>query len=143
MNRHLSLLALAVCIPLTAAVLSPASNASSKASPRSIEPATTKEVPRESWIDGTITSWRVEEDGGVLIRVKRADGSGSDWMRTAANQSAATQFELLVLHSVLALDSNHNPNGSRLVRARVESSTSRDGDKPEDALRLTAIGRGK
>lgn len=149
MKRHHSLLALAVCIPLTAAVLSPASTASIDTSPPSIESEASKpaaasadELPRESWLEGTISSWRIREDGGILIRLDRADGSGSDWMRTAANQSAATQFELLVLHAVLALDARTNPSASRLVRVRVESSTSRDGDKPEDALRLTAIGRG-
>ncbi|MFK7741305.1 MAG: hypothetical protein AB8H80_13375 [Planctomycetota bacterium] len=91
----------------------------------------------EVHFEGKAVSFLVEEDGTVLVELLRTDGT-KRWLRTPANQSSTTQFELLALHTLLA--SVRGDAGPRTVVVHGETSTELDGEKPADAMRLMAIG---
>jgi len=92
--------------------------------------------------DGHIESWLVQEDGTLLVRLMPADGKQSVWLRTPANQSSTTQFELLALHATLALDGAFDAQ-PRLTHVRGDASTEDDGSSAEHAMQLVAIGLAK
>ncbi|MFT4514631.1 MAG: hypothetical protein ACI91B_003343 [Planctomycetota bacterium] len=128
MKTFLALAAIAICLPLTAMLPSSSSTASLTA-PRS----------EGTWFAGSIASWTVEEDGTVLVQL--LVDTKTKWFRTPANQSSSTQFELLTLHAVLALDSRPQTSAQPNVRICGEATTERDGDTVQQAMRLLAIGR--
>ena len=129
MKLPIAITALALCLPLTAMLASPNDSARF-------------EEPRldGKWFEGTIAAWQVEEDG--TVSVKLLVGQEPKWFRTPANQSSTTQFELLTLHAVLALETRQASAPKEDARICGEATTERDGDSPSQAMRLVAVGHG-
>lgn len=104
--------------------------------------ATPIETPRfgDRAVTGALHAWRIEEDGTLLVALMPENQQAVIWFRTPANQSSTTQFELLALHAVLAMD--HPDRKNHKLRIRGESTTELDGDDAKHAIRLVSIGRG-
>ena len=130
MKLLIALAAIAICLPLTSMLPSAGSS------------ITMPEAPRleGTWFEGTIASCMVGEDGTVSVQLLA--NNEPKWFRTPANQSSTTQFELLTLNAVLALESHAKANTPPTVRIHGEATTERDGKTVKHAMRLLAIGRG-